>query len=76
MTSYNPDIFIAESISAIKIRMFTKKLELKILKFGRMAGIFAMTKDFWDCREFKKKIYFSANIEIFWIFFWIPASWV
>ena len=45
----------------MKIRMFAKKLELKILTFGRMADIFAMTEDFWGCRDFFLKIWFLGQ---------------
>ena len=39
-------IFIVESVSTLKIRMFAKKIKLKILKFGRMVAIFAKMKIF------------------------------
>ena len=39
-------LVIAESISAMKIEMFAKKLELKILRFGQMADIFPKRRIF------------------------------
>ena len=53
--------FFVESISTIKVRMFAKKLELQILKFGRVAAIFAkmnIFKTFFKnliSRSFSKK---------------------
>ena len=37
-----PDVFFIELISTIKICMFAKKLQLRILKFDQMVDIFAI----------------------------------
>ena len=39
MTTHDPHFFILKSIQTIKRRMFTKKLDQKILFFGQMVSI-------------------------------------
>ena len=48
MTSYNPIFFYCRIIKYYKNKDVCKKLELKILKFEKMADIFVMTKKFCD----------------------------
>ena len=61
-----PNVFFVQSMSTLKISMFAKKLELRILNFGPMADIFMMTKIFKFF--FKNSIFWSFS-KFFWLSF-------